>query len=242
MKWIIVTGCSGGLGRVIATAILRNTDLGIIDICRTDSTNFFQNFNRGKNTRYHHLEFDLSNPKNVKYLYLEKIRPIGIIQGLVNNAAYAYDDIVSNANYEYLHKMFAINVFSPILLTKYIIRDFLLNGTKGSLVHITSVSSKTGYKGLGMYGSTKGAMEAFSKNVAREWGGKGIRSNCVSPGFMDTKMSESLDVDQKERIYQRTALKLETDKSSVAATVSFLLSDQSKSITGEIISVDSGTI
>lgn len=128
------------------------------------------------------------------------------------------------------------------MLAKYVIRDMILNGVAGSIVNITSVSAHTGYKGLSMYASTKGALEAFSLGVAREWGSKGIRSNCVAPGFMETTMSDSLTVDQKNRIYGRTSLKAATSIKSVADTVKFLLSDSASSITGTILHVDNGTI
>jgi 3-oxoacyl-[acyl-carrier protein] reductase len=93
-----------------------------------------------------------------------------------------------------------------------------------------------------MYASTKGALEAFSKNTAREWGRKGIRSNSIVAGFMETDMSSTLTDDQKDRIYNRTSLKKPTDKKSVASTIEFLLSDDSGSITGQSINVDNGTI
>jgi len=95
---------------------------------------------------------------------------------------------------------------------------------------------------LAMYASTKGALEAFSKNVAREWGSYGIRSNCVAPGFMDTQMSSSLSKENKERIYARTSLRTGTSIESVAETVLFLLSEKSSSITGQVIRVDNGTV
>lgn len=62
-----------------------------------------------------------------------------------------------------------------------------------------------------MYASSKGALEAFSKNTAREWGSLGIRSNVVVPGFMETAMSATLTNEQKERIYNRNSMKLVTD-------------------------------
>jgi 3-oxoacyl-[acyl-carrier protein] reductase len=93
-----------------------------------------------------------------------------------------------------------------------------------------------------MYASTKGALEAFSKNTSREWGEKGIRSNCVVSGFMDTEMSSSLNNELKERIKNRTSLKTLTDIKSVSDTVEFLISEKSNSITGQLINVDSGTI
>ena len=138
--------------------------------------------------------------------------------------------------------MFNVNVFSAMALTRYIIRKGLLKKKQVSIVHISSVSVHTAYKGLSMYASSKGAIEAFSKGVAREWGEMGVRSNCVVPGFMETGMSESLSSSQKDRIYKRTSLKKATSLESVADTVAFLLSDKAKSITGQSIMVDNGTI
>lgn len=164
------------------------------------------------------------------------------IYGLVNNAAYAYDDLVTNLNNQNLERMFRINVFSHIIITKYVIRNMLLHKTNGSIVFISSISAHTGYKGLSMYASTKGALESFSKNIAREWGELGIRSNCVVPGFMETDMSSNLTDVQKMRIYARTSLKKTTDLDSVINAILFLLDDESSSITGQNIFVDSGTI
>ena len=118
----------------------------------------------------------------------------------------------------------------------------LLHKSIGSIIHISSISVHTGYKGLAMYAASKGALEAFSKNTAREWGETGIRSNCLVAGFMDTEMSSTLSSEQKDRIFKRTALKTATSLNSVANTIKFLLSNESASITGQNIFVDSGTI
>lgn len=241
MKWIIVTGDSGGLGNQVARAILNEAEFGVIGISRNVNDNI-RSVSEQFGERYVHINFDLQYPERIKDLYKSEIKKMGKIHGLVNNSAFAYDDIVTNANVGSLDEMFKINVYSPIMLTKYAIRDMLLNKTEGSIVNITSVCAHTGYKGLSMYASTKGALESFSKTVAREWGEVGIRSNCVAPGFMETGMSESLSEQQKDRIYKRTSLKKETDIQSVAQTVLFLLSEKSNSITGSVIHVDNGTI
>lgn len=241
MKWIIVTGDSKGVGREIVQQILSETNYGVIGISRS-SEELAEELIAKYPNRFKPLSFDLVKTKDIKRLYLDEIRKIGPIYGLVNNAAVAYDDIISNLNIDRLESMFQVNVFSAMHLTKYVLRDMLLYKTQGSIVHISSISAHTGYKGLSMYAATKGAIEAFSKNTAREWGSRGIRSNCVVPGFMETSMSETLTENQKERIYQRTSLKKETDVSSVASTVLFLLSDKSNSMTGTVVHVDNGTI
>jgi 3-oxoacyl-[acyl-carrier protein] reductase len=159
----------------------------------------------------------------------------------VNNAGWAYDDLCTNANLDKLHWMFNINVFSAIMLSKFVIRDFLLNNVRGSLVHISSVSTKNGFKGLSMYAATKGALEVFSMGVAREWGSIGVRSNCIAPGFMETEMSQSLDDEQRLKIYRRTALGRAVDLSSVAEMTLFLVDEEkSNSITGSVFYIDGG--
>jgi 3-oxoacyl-[acyl-carrier protein] reductase len=154
----------------------------------------------------------------------------------------AYDDIITNANESKLESMFRLNTIIPILLTKYVIRNMIFNKIKGSIIHISSISAHTGYKGLSMYAASKASLEAFSKTTAREWGVKGIRSNCIVAGFMETDMSSQLNHEQKQKIYNRTSLKSDTSLESVSNTCFYLISNESISITGTNIFVDSGTI
>jgi 3-oxoacyl-[acyl-carrier protein] reductase len=240
MKTILLTGVSKGLGLVLLKLLLKDGNI-IYGISRSDN----EELNKLKKLfpdNFIHLKYDLSLTESVKelskYILKNKLK----FDSFVNNAAVAYDDIITNANFDKLDLMFKTNVLNPIMITKSILRNFILNNVRGSIIHISSISVHTGYKGLSMYASTKGALEAFSKNTAREWGEFGIRSNCVVAGFMETEMSDGLSNDQKNRIYKRTSLKMETDKNSVAETIKFLISDGSSSITGQNLFVDSGTI
>lgn len=237
---VVVTGDSRGLGAQIVDTLLQD-DYEVVGISRNGSDRTSQ-FREAYPDRYSHVDFDLSAPEAIQDLYGDHLKPRGPIHGLVNNAAMGYDDLVTNADAEAVDEMFDINVQSPILLSKYALRDMMLNRTEGSLVHISSVSTATGYKGLSMYGSTKAALEGFSLGAAREWGERGIRSNCIAPGFMNTDMTSTLDESQKDRIYARTGLGEPTTRESVAEMVSFLLSDAAQSVTGEVIRVDAGTL
>tara|TARA_R110000823_G_scaffold297305_1_gene417438 strand:+ start:3824 stop:4546 length:723 start_codon:yes stop_codon:yes gene_type:complete len=240
MKTIIVTGDSRGVGYSI-TNLLLERGYNVIGLSRKQSLQSISLKENYKET-YTHIDFDLSNVGDIKELYKKELRPLGPIHGIVNNAAIAYDDIITNLDLDQLEEMYRINVFSPMMLTKYVLRDMLLHKTKGTILHISSISAHTGYKGLAMYASTKGAIEAFSKNTAREWGGLGIRSNIICPGFMDTDMSTSLSDDQKNRIFNRNSRKKPIEVVDIANTVVFLMDDMSSGITGEIIHVDNGTI
>ena len=238
---ILITGVSKGLG-LKTTKILLNKGITVYGISRSKTEELVELLNKYPNN-FKWLEYDLSDAKNIRQIVFKDW--IGLktpLHGLVNNAAMAYDDIVTNLNLTSLEKMYKVNVFTPMILSKFVIRQMLLHHIKGSIVHVSSISVHTGYKGLSMYASTKGALEAFSKNTAREWGEIGVRSNCLVAGFMETEMSSSLSESQKNRIYKRTSMKQAVDVNSVAKTISFLLSDDAKSITGQNIHVDNGTI
>jgi 3-oxoacyl-[acyl-carrier protein] reductase len=241
-KNILITGISRGLGLAIAKAVVA-AGWTVYGVSRTASAEFGA-LAESAPGRVHFLAFDLADAGGVAQAVFGKdFAGLQVpLHGFVNNAAAAYDDLVSNLDAERLQAMYAVNVFAPMMATKYFIRNALLHGGGGAVVHVSSISAHTGYKGLAMYASTKGALEAFSKNTAREWGERGIRSNCVVPGFMDTAMSGSLSDEQRQRIHARTALKAPVSLESVAATVVFLLGEGAASITGQNVFVDSGTI
>lgn len=238
---ILVTGCSRGVGLEICRVLLAEGYM-VYGISRT-YTSEFEELEKKYQGKVFFFSVDLSDADNAyKLVFKEFVHNKIQLHGYVNNAAMAYDDIITNLNLDRLEKMYAVNVFTPMMFTKYVLRNMLLYHTKGCIIHISSISVHTGYKGLAMYASSKGALEAFSKDTAREWGGLGIRSNVVVPGFMETAMSSTLTEEQKERIYKRTSLKTATSIISVAETVAFLLSEKANSITGQNIHVDAGTI
>ncbi len=233
MKNVLLTGGSKGLGLEIVKKFL-SEGWRVYSVSRTPPP-----------LSHHNLIYkkvDLSQTSLLKKQMFKEFMTLDIpIHAVIHNAAIAYDDIVTNAKLEPLEHMYHVNVFSPIMINREAIRNMLFNKTKGSIVFISSISSKTGYKGLSMYASTKGALEAHCKNISREWGTRGIRSNCVVPGFMETEMSQGLSDDQRQRIYNRNSLKKQTDIHSVVETVFFLASEKSNSITGQNINVDCGT-
>lgn len=240
-KNILVTGCSRGVGLEICRVLLRE-GYNVYGIARTHSDDI-KVLEKDFAGRLFFKSIDLADSENVRRsVFKDFVTNSIVLHGFVNNAAMAYDDIVTNLNLDKLRAMYAINVFTPMMITKYAIRNMILHKTKGSIVHISSISVHTGYKGLAMYASSKGALEAFSKDTAREWGVLGIRSNCVVPGFMSTAMSASLTEEQRSKIYARTSLKSATSIKSVAEMVVFLLSDKAESITAQNIHVDNGTI
>jgi 3-oxoacyl-[acyl-carrier protein] reductase len=237
---VLITGISRGVGLAIAETFLKNGDT-VFGISRNLNEQLNLLIEKYQNQLFW-LQYDLKDYKDIKQRVFQQFIGNHAIHAFVNNAAVAYDDLITNLNDEALISMYSVNVFTPMIIVKYVIRNMLLHNTKGSIVHISSISAHTGYKGLAMYASTKGALEAFSKNTAREWGEKGIRSNCIVAGFMETEMSSTLTEEQRNRIFQRTSLKKPVDIYSIAETVKFLASESSCSVTGQNVFVDNGTI
>ena len=241
VKNILITGVSQGLGLATVEAVLAVGDT-VYGVSRR-LTPKFQALQAQHPGRVHFKACDLGQPTEaVRCVFNDFMDLKTPLHGFVNNAAVAYDDLVTNVQLEPLAAMYAVNVFTPMLFVRHCIRNMLLHEIRGAIVHVSSISVHTGYKGLAMYASTKGALEAFSKNTAREWGERGVRSNCLVAGFMETNMSATLSNEARERIYRRTSLKQATDIASVAGTINYLLGDEARSITGQNIFVDSGTI
>ncbi|MEM4260589.1 MAG: SDR family oxidoreductase, partial [Candidatus Woesearchaeota archaeon] len=153
MKNIFITGVSRGLGLEIVKTLL-DKDYIIYGISREKSESIKElEVQYGERIKFY--SFDIANIEYISSKLFKEFIPLNIpISGFVNNAAYAYDDIITNANYNVLKKSFDINFFGPVLLTKYIIRNMLFNNIKGSIVHISSISVHTGYKGLSMYAAS----------------------------------------------------------------------------------------
>ena len=156
MKNILITGVSRGLGLEMCNVLL-NLGYTVYGISRSVTPEIEVLLNSYPKT-FKYTTFDLSDTdnlvKNIKLLIPNDIS----IHGYVNNAAAAYDDIITNIKLTELKNMFELNVYSPMILTKYAIRNMLLHKTGGSIVHISSISVHTGYKGLSMYAATKGAL------------------------------------------------------------------------------------
>jgi 3-oxoacyl-[acyl-carrier protein] reductase len=239
-RHVLVTGVSRGLGLAVARALVE-TEWHVWGVSRGGS-NELAALVRASAGRLRYGAVDLTRDGAVERIFADFLPRDLELHAVVNNAGVAYDDLVSNLDIDRLRAMFDLNVTVPMAVTRHAIRRMLVHGTSGAFVHVSSVAAHTGYKGLAMYGASKGALEAFSRGVAREWGGRGIRSNCVAPGFLETDMSAGLSEAQRAAVFRRNALGAPASLASVAATVVHLLAEGSASVTGQTLVVDAGSL
>jgi 3-oxoacyl-[acyl-carrier protein] reductase len=163
----------------------------------------------------------------------------GSIDALVNNAAVGQDELLMHTSPERIAEIVAINITAPILLTRLVVRRMLLQPNRGSVVNITSICGSRGYAGLSVYASSKGALDAFTRSMARELGEAGIAFNSVAPGFFASEMSSVLLPEQMDTIRRRTPSGDLTNEANVFAVVDLLLSRETN-IDGQTITVDGG--
>jgi 3-oxoacyl-[acyl-carrier protein] reductase len=182
---------------------------------------------------------DLSDTGLLSTLVKDIHAEFGALYGLVNNAGLGSSGVLATMPDGTIDRLVRLNVVSPMLLTKYVVRAMMVSG--GSrIVNISSIVASTGYNGLAPYGATKAAMIGFTHSLARELGPLGITVNAVAPGFVDTDMTRELNAGQRAQIERRAALKRLPAVTDIAAAVTFLLSDGATNITGTVLTVDAG--
>lgn len=188
----------------------------------------------------HFAPFDLTQTEGIAQLVKTLRKDYGPIYGLVNNAAVSFDGALALMPNSQIEQLVRLNTISPIVLTKYVVRSMMADGG-GRIVNIASIVGFTGYSGLAAYGATKASLIGFTRSLAREVGRMGVTVNAVAPGFVDTEMTQGLKPEQREKIVRRSSLGRLTEIDDVANAVEFLLGCKSKSITGTVLTVDSGS-
>src|SRR5690606_9463948 len=102
--------------------------------------------------RLYWMAFDLADTDAIRQRIFQEFIPLSKpLHGVVNNAAIAYDDLITNLQQEPLQKMYAVNVVAPMMIVREALRNMVLHHTAGSIVHVSSISDHTGYKGLALY-------------------------------------------------------------------------------------------
>ncbi len=161
------------------------------------------------------------------------------IDALVNNAGVALVGLFDTMDKQTLDRMYRINLFAPIELTrKYI--PYMISKKGGSIVNISSVFGETGGSCEVDYSAAKAGIIGFTKALAREVGPAGVRVNCICPGIIDTDMNEDLTFEDIENLCAEIPLQRMGNAEEVADCVSFLLSEGSSYITGSVFDINGG--
>ena len=149
------------------------------------------------------------------------------------------DNLSLRMKYDEWKKVIDINLGSTFLLCKYGIKKMLKN-KYGRVINITSIVGHTGNLGQSNYAASKAGIIGMTKSLAIEYAKKNITLNCVSPGFIQTKMTDNIAENIKEILISKIPMAKLGTGNDVANTVAFLSSDAASYITGETIHVNGG--
>lgn len=238
---MIVTGGSRGLGLGIARR-LSESGFRAISIARNETPEFVAAKLEAEAVRSGSLDFvpfDLAEIDGIQDLAKKLRKDFGPLYGLVNNAGISTDGALALTSNEKIEQVVRLNTISPIVISKYVVRFMMADGG-GRIVNISSIAAVTGYSGLAVYAATKASLIGFTRSLAREVGSMGVNVNAVAPGFVETSMTGGMTAEQQQQIERRSALKRLVKVEDVANAVEFLVGDQSRNITGTVLTVDAG--
>lgn len=175
--------------------------------------------------------------------FVEAIKTIvnsdGEISYLVNNAGITNDKLAIRMKKEDFTSVVDANLTSAFIGSREALKA-MSKKRAGSIVNIASIVGESGNAGQVNYAASKGGMIAMTKSFAKEGAARGVRFNCVTPGFIATDMTYKLSEEIKESYVSNIPLKRFGDPKDIARAVAFLLSEDSSYITGEVLKVNGG--
>ena len=241
MHNVLVTGGSRGIGLSIVRR-LAGAGYNVVAVARRESEELRQATRAIVQQEKGGLRFrgfDLNEIDGIPAFVKRLREEFGAIYGLVNNAGIGTEGLLATMHNSEIEALVRLNLLSPVILTKYVVRHMMADGA-GRIINISSIIASTGYNGLSVYGATKAAATGFTRSLAREVGKLGITVNAISPGFVDTELTQGLSEDQRRRIAGRSALRRLPESEDVARMVEYLLGDGGRNVTGSVLTIDAG--
>mgnify|MGYP001257006112 CR=1 FL=1 len=234
-KKILITGATGGIGNSLVEKFY---NLGS-EVLATGTNEEKLNNLKKKFTNIHIKTFKLQEHDKIEEFIEEVDKKLEGLEVLINNAGITQDNISIRLTEENWKKVIDINLNSTFLMCKFSIKK-MLKKKYGKIVNITSIVGHTGNLGQANYAASKAGIIGFSKSLAIEYAKKNININCVSPGFIQTEMTNKINDDFKKILINKIPSGDLGTGEDVSNCVAFLVSDSSKYITGETIHVNGG--
>lgn len=229
-KTVLVTGACGGIGRAVADGF---EELGA-SVVRAD----IQAPALSSSGKW--IAVDVSDEESTRAMADAAMNETGQLDVIVNAAGIQVRKPAAEISLVEWQRLLSVNLTGMLLVTQAVLPALI--ESEGNIVNIGSLSAAIGVPGIVPYGATKGGVTQLTKGLAAELGDKGIRVNCVAPGYIMTNMTRQnlAQPDVRDRHIARTPLGRFGTPDDVSAAVLFLASSQAKFITGTVLPVDGG--
>ena len=234
-KTALITGAGRGIGRAIALRFAQEgANVAITDIRITDEVEeFIAQLNamgvKAQAYTSNAADFDDAH-KTVEAVAAD----FGAIDILVNNAGITRDGLLMRMTEEQWDMVINVNLKSAFNLT-HAVTPIMMRQRSGSIINMASVVGVSGNAGQANYSASKAGMIGLAKSTAKELGSRGIRANAIAPGFIITDMTNALSEDVKKQWAAQIPLRRGGTPEDVAGVATFLASDLSAYVSGQVI-------
>ncbi len=239
-KVAIVTGAARGIGKAIARKL--SQDGAAVVICDLlEEVSATAEELRSEGAKVLPLQVNITDLEAVNSMVQTTINELGSVDILCNNAGIVRDALLVRMKESDWDAVIAVNLKGAFNCTKAVVRH-MMKQRWGKIVNTSSVMGIVGNAGQANYSASKAGLIGLTKSLAKELGRRGINVNAVAPGYIVSKMTESLPESEKNKILDFVPLGTLGYPEDVANLVAFLVSDSARYITGQVIPVDGGLV
>lgn len=235
-KTVFVTGSTRGIGLAIAHKFAQLGANVVLNGRRAVPESLLETFSH-YNGEVLAVSGDVSDEADSKRMVAEVTKILGNIDVLVNNAGITNDKLMLKMTQEDFEKVLKVNLTGAFNMTQAVLKP-MSKARSGAIINISSVVGLVGNVGQANYAASKAGLIGFSKSVAREVAGCGVRVNVVAPGFIESDMTDAIPDKLKDAMLAQIPMKRIGKPEEVAEVVAFLAKQEY--LTGQVLAIDGG--
>ena len=237
----IVTGATRGIGRAIAVELARHgADVAFNYARNTEAADSLKTELEALGVRAFASQCDVSSTDAAAEMVKQVKDAFGRIDFLVNNAGITRDNLILRMKEEDWDDVMDTNLKGAWNFAKAVLRTMLRQESGGSILNISSISGRVGLPGQSNYSASKAGMIGLTKALAKEVASRKVTVNALALGLVATDMSATLDESYRTKLLEQIPLGRLAEAHEIARIACFLLSDDARYITGQVIQVDGG--